>query len=31
VKWEIEGFDATKNAVAVERVELVYAFSKRDR
>jgi len=31
VKWEIEGFDATKNAVAMERVELVYAFSKRDR
>ena len=31
VKWEIEGFDATKSAVAMEHVELVYAFSKRDR
>jgi phage tail-like protein len=29
VKWEIEAFNATKNEVAVEKIELSYAFSKR--
>jgi phage tail-like protein len=30
VKMEIEPFNATKNEVAVEKIELSYAFSKRE-
>ncbi|HUG26170.1 phage tail protein [Piscinibacter sp.] len=30
VKWEVDGFQATKNEVAVEKIELCYAFSKRE-
>ena len=31
VHWEVEGFDATKNELAVERIEIAYAFSKREK
>jgi len=30
VKWEVEGFQSMKNEVAVEKIELSYAFSKRE-
>jgi phage tail-like protein len=30
VKWEVEPFNATKNEVAVEKIELSYAYSKRE-
>lgn len=30
VKWEVEGFQSMKNEVALEKIELVYAFSKRE-
>lgn len=30
VKWDIEAFNATKNEVALEKIELSYAFSKRE-
>jgi len=30
VKMEIEAFNSTKNEVAVEKIELSYAFSKRE-
>jgi phage tail-like protein len=30
VKLEVEAFNATKNEVAVEKIELSYAFSKRE-
>lgn len=29
VKWEIEGFQSTRNEVAMEKIELAYACSKR--
>ena len=31
VKWDVEPFNATKNEVALEKVELSYLFSKRER
>jgi phage tail-like protein len=30
VKWEIEAFNSTRNEVAVEKIELVYAMSTRE-
>lgn len=30
LKWEVEGFQSTKNQVALEKIELSYAFSKRE-
>jgi phage tail-like protein len=30
VKWEVEAFNSTKNEVAMEKVELAYAYSKRE-
>ena len=30
VHWEVEPFNAQKNEVAVEKIELAYAFSKRE-
>ena len=30
VKWEIEGFQSMKNEVAIEKIELSYAYSKRE-
>ncbi len=30
VKWDVEPFNATKNEVAMEKVELSYLFSKRE-
>lgn len=30
VKWEVEGFQSTKNEVALEKIEFSYAFSKRE-
>ena len=30
VKWEFEPFDAMKNSVAIERVELNYAYATRE-
>lgn len=30
VKWEVEPFNSTKNEVAMEKVELAYAYSKRE-
>lgn len=30
VKWEIEPFNSTRNEVAMEKIELVYAYSKRE-
>jgi phage tail-like protein len=29
VQWEVEPFNSTKNEVALEKIELCYAFSKR--
>jgi phage tail-like protein len=29
VQWEIESFHSTKNEVALEKIEMCYAFSKR--
>lgn len=29
VNWDVEAFNATKNEVAIEKIELVYSFSKR--
>lgn len=30
VNWEVEGFNATKNNVAIEKIELAYSFSQRE-
>jgi phage tail-like protein len=30
VKLEVEGFNSTKNEVAIEKIELVYSYSKRE-
>ncbi len=30
VKWEIEPFNSTRNEVAMEKIELSYAYSKRE-
>jgi phage tail-like protein len=30
VHWEVEGFNSTRNEVAVEKIELSYAFSTRE-
>ncbi|MDZ7589265.1 MAG: phage tail protein [Rubrivivax sp.] len=30
VRWEVESFNSTKNEVAVEKIELNYAYSKRE-
>jgi phage tail-like protein len=29
VNWEVENFNATKNAVAIEKIELAYSYSQR--
>jgi phage tail-like protein len=30
VRWEVEAFNSTKNEVALEKIELSYAYSKRE-
>jgi phage tail-like protein len=30
VKWEVDAFNATRNEVAMEKIELAYAYSKRE-
>jgi hypothetical protein len=30
VNWEVENFNATKNAVAIEKIELAYSTSRRE-
>jgi phage tail-like protein len=30
VQWEIESFNSTKNELALEKIEICYAFSKRE-
>lgn len=30
VKWDVEPFNSTKNEVALEKIELCYAYSKRE-
>jgi phage tail-like protein len=29
VNWEVDGFNATKNEVAIETIQLAYTFSNR--
>ena len=29
VKWEVEGFNSTKNEVAIEKIELAYNYFDR--
>jgi len=29
VKWEVEGFNSTKNEIAIEKIELAYSYSER--
>lgn len=31
VSWSVEGFESTKNELAVEKIEIAYAFSKREK
>ena len=31
VKWEVDGFNSTKNEIAIEKIELSYNFSNRIR
>lgn len=31
VNWEVESFNATKNAVAIEKIELAYTTSRREQ
>ena len=30
VRWEVESFNSTKNELALEKIELSYAYSKRE-
>lgn len=30
VNWEVESFNAVKNEVAVEKIELIYSYSRRE-
>jgi phage tail-like protein len=31
IKWEVEGFNATKNEVAIEKMTFAYTYSKRSK